>query len=306
MPANKAFSITPQLRPEPRWQGMAISLALYAMLVLGGMAVRHFPTAAEKAQDAATPEEIQAAREQLKKRQVQMVYLPPLPQQRQQAAAPAPPKLPPPAKSEGPKNPPEPDADPIKALKSPEADPGGDATKIGEGAPENTRHVAPPRPIPLALLPGTPAPPAPEPAPNPSPSSPGTFGGISLGPRLGMPPRDPRPWTASMPERGDSCPSVSPEPDAKPGEPRMGSASGRVLRTDGGPPLPDAHLQIIGTAFVAWTDQNGEYTLSFDASLLDRCRTQYVRVSAPGYEPRLLVLVIGRNVRSDDVALRRH
>jgi len=303
MAPNKAFTLTPPLRPEPRWQGMAISLAIYAFLILGGMAIRHFPTAAEQEQ-AATAEEIKAAREQLQKRQVRMVYLPPVVQPK--PAAQAPPKLLPPPKSAGPVKPPEPDADPIKAIKSPEADPGGDATRLGEGAPENTRHVAPPRPMPLSLLPGPSAPPAPEPAPTSAPSSPGTFGGISLGPRLGMPPRDPRPWTASMPERGDSCPSVTPDSTAKPGEPRMGSATGRVLRTEGGPPLPDAHLQIIGTAFVAWTDQNGEYTLSFDASLLDRCRTQYVRVSAPGYEPRLLVLVIGRNVRSDDVALRHH
>ena len=292
MAANKAFSLTPPLRPEPRWQGMAISLAIYAFVILGVMAAHRFPSAVDQ-QETATAEEIKAAREQLQKRQVRMVYLPPVVQPRPTATAP--PKLPPPPKSAGPTKAPEPDADPIKAIKSAEADPGGDASRLGEGAPENTRHVAPPRPMPLSLLPGPSA-----------PSSPGTFGGISLGPRLGMPPRDPRPWTASMPERGDSCPSIPPDSTTKPGEPRMGSASGRVLRTDGGPPLPDAHLQIIGTAFVAWTDQNGEYTLSFDASLLDRCRTQYVRVSAPGYEPRLLVLVIGRNVRSDDVALRRH
>jgi len=86
----------------------------------------------------------------------------------------------------------------------------------------------------------------------------------------------------------------------------MGSATGRVLRTEGGAPMPNAHLQILGTSFVTFTDQDGEYTITFDASLLDQCRTQYVRVSAPGYEPRLLVLVIGRNIRSDDVALRRH
>lgn len=86
----------------------------------------------------------------------------------------------------------------------------------------------------------------------------------------------------------------------------MGSASGRVLMVQGGAPMPNAHLQIIGTSFTTFTDQNGEYVLTFDASLLDQCRTQYVRVSAPGFEPRLLVLVIGRNVRSDDVALRRN
>ena len=108
-----------------------------------------------------------------------------------------------------------------------------------------------------------------------------------------------------MPEVGDSCPTVMPD-STKPGEPRRGSATGRVLAVQGGAPMPNAHLQIVGTSFVTFTDNNGEYVLTFDASLLDQCRTQYVRVSAPGYEPRLLVLVIGRNVRSDDVALRRN
>ena len=40
-------------------------------------------------------------------------------------------------------------------------------------------------------------------------------------------------------------------------------------------------------------------------SLMDNCRTQYVRVTAKGYESRLLVLVVGENVRSEDVALKK-
>ena len=40
-------------------------------------------------------------------------------------------------------------------------------------------------------------------------------------------------------------------------------------------------------------------------SLIDNCRTQYVRVTAQGYESRLLVLVVGPRTRSDDVSLRR-
>jgi hypothetical protein len=38
--------------------------------------------------------------------------------------------------------------------------------------------------------------------------------------------------------------------------------------------------------------------------LMENCRTQYVRVSAAGYESRLLVLVLGPN-HSEDVLLRR-
>ena len=304
MPANKAFSLTPPLRPEPRWQGMAVSLAIYALLFAVGLFSRGGPQ--EEAKDTRTAEEIQAAREQLQKRQVRMIYLPPEPRQRQTPPpAPEPPKLRPP-KSGGQDKVPDPQADPIKALRSPVADPGGDAARLGDGAESNQPKIAPPRPVPLALNPGPSAPPVSEPAPAATASSSTAMaGGIQIGPRLGLAPRDPRPWTQSVPEAGDSCPTVAGD-SSKPGEPRMGSASGRVLRTEGGAPMPNAHLQILGTSFVTFTDDNGEYVLTFDASLLDRCRTQYVRVSAPGYEPRLLVLVIGRNIRSDDVALRRH
>lgn len=280
---------------------MAITLAIYGALFLAGMVLRRGPAAAPE--ETATAEEIQAAREQLQKRQVRMVYLPPAARPRPQPATP-PVRLPPP-KSGGATKTPEPDADPIRAIRSPVADPGGDARKLGDGAEENQPKISPPRPMPLALNPGPSAPSPAEPAPTTSAPSSGRSGGIQLGPRLGLAPRDPRPWTQSMPEVGDSCPTVMPD-STKPGEPRMGSATGRVLSVQGGAPMPNAHLQIVGTSFVTFTDNNGEYVLTFDASLLDQCRTQYVRVSAPGYEPRLLVLVIGRNVRSDDVALRRN
>jgi len=303
MPANKAFSLTPPLRPEPRWQGMAISLALYVAL-FGAVALAQRGPRPTQPTQTMTAEEIQAARQELARRQVRMVYLPPV-ANRPQPARQEPPPTPPPPKSNAQEQQPEPDTDPIRALRSPIADPGGDAARLGDGAEQEQPKIAPPRPVPLALNPGATAPTPAEPV-NTSPStSSGTPGGIQLGPRLGLSPRDPRPWTASMPERGDSCPTVMPD-STQPGEPRMGSATGRVLSVQGGSPMPNAHLQIIGTAFSTFTDQNGEYLLTFDASLLDLCRTQYVRVSAPGYESRLLVLVIGRNVRSDDVALRRN
>ena len=54
-----------------------------------------------------------------------------------------------------------------------------------------------------------------------------------------------------------------------------------------------------------FTDDGGEYRFRFDMSLVDNCRTQYVRVTAPGYESRLLVLMVGPNVRSDDVLLKK-
>jgi hypothetical protein len=62
---------------------------------------------------------------------------------------------------------------------------------------------------------------------------------------------------------------------------------------------------MVGAPFTAFTNDNGDYQFRFDLSLVDNCRTQYVRVSAPGYQSRLLVLLVGRNVRSEDVTLRR-
>jgi hypothetical protein len=79
---------------------------------------------------------------------------------------------------------------------------------------------------------------------------------------------------------------------------------GRIFRQDNGRPLAGAHLQMMGTPYVTFTDGKGEYRFRFDLALVDNCRTQYVRVSAEGYESRLLVLVVGPH-RSEDVLLRR-
>jgi hypothetical protein len=62
---------------------------------------------------------------------------------------------------------------------------------------------------------------------------------------------------------------------------------------------------MLGAPYATFTDDNGEYRFRFDLALVDNCRTQYVRVTAPGYETRLLVLLVGENIRSEDVILRR-
>jgi hypothetical protein len=80
---------------------------------------------------------------------------------------------------------------------------------------------------------------------------------------------------------------------------------GRIFRQDNGRPLVGAHLQMLGAPYATFTDGSGEYRFRFDISLVDNCRTQYVRVSADGYETRLLVLMVGPNERSEDVLLRR-
>jgi hypothetical protein len=109
---------------------------------------------------------------------------------------------------------------------------------------------------------------------------------------------------AWLPERTERCipqPTVPADP-ASPAQ--FGTVVGRIFRQDNGRPLAGAHLQMIGTPHVAFTDGNGEYRFRFDLALVGNCRTQYVRVSAAGYESRLLVLMLGPN-RSEDVRLRR-
>lgn len=299
MPSLRHLELTPHYQPEPRWQGFAIAMTLYGLGILAALGWTNWRRAPE-------PDEVSAAvARPVEERAVRMVYIPPRPEPAPRppaprAASPAPRPAPPANTGEDSRDP---LADPIRAIRAPDADAGGDAERLGESNSREPVKIAPPKPSPLALGPLTSEPPAPEPEPVAEPTR-TTFGGPSLGPRLGIPPRDPRPWTRSFPSKGDSCATIPTDPD-HPGQPRMGSASGRVLRVDNGFPLANAHLQIIGTTFVTYTDQNGEYTLTFNASLLDRCRTQYVRVSAPGFEPRLLVLLIGHNVRSDDVVLRK-
>jgi hypothetical protein len=121
--------------------------------------------------------------------------------------------------------------------------------------------------------------------------------------RAGVGPEAIRPmeaWVAEQPERcipRQSAPRDSSSPV------QLGTVTGRIFRQDNGRPLAGAHLQMMGTPYVTFTDGGGEYHFNFDVTLVDNCRTQYVRVSAPGYESRLLVLMLGPN-RSEDVLLR--
>jgi hypothetical protein len=104
-------------------------------------------------------------------------------------------------------------------------------------------------------------------------------------------------------ESNERC---APVPRPAPGAPpQMGTAVGKILRLDNGLPLAGAHLQMVGTPYVAFTDAQGEYRFVFDLALVADCRQQFVRVTAPGFESRMLTLVIGERTRGDDVGLRR-
>jgi hypothetical protein len=131
------------------------------------------------------------------------------------------------------------------------------------------------------------------------------FGRPRVATAPGAGPRAVRPMEAYVPENATKCvprPAAPRDPSAPV---QFGVAEGRIFRGDNGGPLGGAHLQMLGTPYVAFTDDNGTYKFRFDMSLVDQCRTQYVRVTAKGYESRLLVLVVGLNVRSEDVSLER-
>ena len=110
---------------------------------------------------------------------------------------------------------------------------------------------------------------------------------------------------AYLPENPERCVPQQPTVQDSAQAPNFGTVVGRIYRQDNGRPLAGAHLQMLGAPYVAFTDDNGEYRFRFDLALVDNCRTQYVRVTAPGYESRLLVLLVGENIRSEDVRLRR-
>jgi hypothetical protein len=106
-------------------------------------------------------------------------------------------------------------------------------------------------------------------------------------------------------DRDNDCrPSRRPprDPDA-PAE--MGQVSGQVFREGSSQPLAGAFLQILGTPYSTFADDNGWYTLSFDQSLVDACRTQYVQVSKDGFRPRRLILGLGVRANNNIPMSRR-
>lgn len=106
-----------------------------------------------------------------------------------------------------------------------------------------------------------------------------------------------------VPPHVDAC---QPAPARRPGEPvELATVSGRVYREGTRIPLPGAHLQMIGTPYVTFADDAGVYDLRFDPALVDRCRTQYVRVTAPGFRAQTLVLYLGPSASNDIPMSRR-
>ncbi len=282
------MSQSPVLPPTQRsWTSLATSATVHLALITLAVALstREPP-----------PEETAPERRTEPSRQVDMIYLPP-PPARPPPAAPPPPSLPqPPPPPTRPSAPPPPQRQPVpedRANAPPDAVRSeGEEADEAEGAsdPEAAREV-PPEDSRAA-------------APTMESEALRIFGRRRIATRPGAGPRATRPMESYIPDRPDKC-VPSPAPADSTGAVQFGTVVGKIYRQDGGTPLAGAHLQMLGTPYVAFTDSEGEYRFRFDLSLMDDCRTQYVRVTAKGYESRLLVLLVGQNVRSEDVRLEK-
>ncbi len=281
----------PLARKRP-WFSLAVSSGLHALLLL---------LAIQVSRRGDTPISEEERREARPMRQVEMIYVPPPPPR------PQPRVVPPPPRPEPPKPPPQPVAPPPEKSQprpEPEANAPPEAKRSeGEESPKEPTGGSPT---------GTTSSEPPAPAPTPEPEATmesearRIFGRPRLGPRPGAGPQASRPMEAYLPDNPERCVPhpVAPRDSTNPIQ--FGVVQGKIFRQNDGRPLAGAHLQMLGTPYVTFTDDQGEYHFRFELSLVDDCRTQYVRVSAPGYESRLLVLVVGPNVRSEDVLLRKH
>ncbi len=111
------------------------------------------------------------------------------------------------------------------------------------------------------------------------------------------------PWNNGPTEPRDNDCRPRPRPPRPEGQPiTLEFVEGWVYNDATHVPLAGAHLQIMGTGYSTFADDHGHYRLGFDASLVDECRSQYVRVIASGVPPQLIVL--GRGVGGTDIYLR--
>lgn len=279
-------TVTPR-RQRP-WISFTLSAALHVLLV--ALAVWLSRTRPNE-----SPQEKKTEATDTPQREVQMVYLTP--------PAPPPPPPPPPTTTPPPPPPQASAPPPEKAQPTPEPDANAPPeAKRSEGReptdekpPEPERSGQPnaaPQTSPLATKEAT-----------MESEAKRIFGTPKKFTPEGVGPRASRPMEAYLPDHPERCTRVGPHDSA--GQPQFGTVVGKIYRQDNGRPLSGAHLQMLGTPYVTFTDDQGVYHFRFDLSLVDNCRTQYVRVTAAGYESRLLVLVVGPDAVSEDVTLRK-
>ncbi len=295
-PTSKPDRVTPAPPARRRsWSGLAASVVVHGLVVVMALLLsRH------EAQQLA--EKRAEMRSDTTRQQVIPFYVPPpppAPPPPPQPQHPVPPPLPPPVRRVAPppdtRQPtpePEPNAPP-EERRSRGADTPDETDPGAHKAPDRAAEATAPQEIEYAT------------APTLESEARRIFGMKRAAPTPGAGPRDVRPLLSELPTDSTKCVRRPRDPTDSSKPPEFGVAVGRIFRQNDRRPLAGAHLQMIGTPYTAFTDDAGEYHFRFDMSLVDFCRTQYVRVTAPGYESRLLVLMVGLNVRSDDVSLRR-
>ncbi|HEV7366666.1 MAG TPA: hypothetical protein VGN76_12540, partial [Gemmatimonadales bacterium] len=92
---------------------------------------------------------------------------------------------------------------------------------------------------------------------------------------------------------GSRCSWGGDDAGADGGGPANGVVEGVVRNEGDGQPVAGAFLQLLGTGSATFADDAGHYRLHFDPKLVDRCHSQIVRVTAPGYRARTMVLAYG-------------
>jgi hypothetical protein len=248
--------------------------------------------------------EAQATQAPVTERPIQLLFNSPPPTPRQQ-----PQPVEPPTQPQEPVTPPEAPLTPgedltpgsrARVVPDPEKDPNAapdarreEATRPDPGsedAASNDRGAAETDPLALTTAP---------PQPTAESEARRIFGRPSalLGPSDGS--RSSRPWETTQ-QNSNGCKIPEEEETRDSTLPKgMASVQGRIFREDDGKPLAGARLQILGTQYGTFSNDQGDYKLVFDRTLVDRCRTQAVRVTAPGYRGRDVILYLGERSSSD-------
>ncbi len=102
-------------------------------------------------------------------------------------------------------------------------------------------------------------------------------------------------------EPDNNCPAIP--RDSVTGQVPEGTVQGRVVDFDNGIPLRGAHLQMVGQPYNTFADNNGNFVLKFDLTLMENCRVQLVRISSFGHRDQTLPIVMGGGVST--VPLRK-
>ena len=282
----------PELTDDTGWTWGAIGASLIThvllMLAIVGISQREAEAPSRR---AAEPDPI-----------TRYVELPPLPPEPEpvaeppsrRAAEPSPPpdRVPRPQVTRGPDTP---EDVTIEDDPPPEDAPPGEAPPASAPEPEGGAHRRAPPPAEateLALLPI-------------EAEARRLFGAPRIGSDRMYGPSVERRWATEVTEDRENDCRPTPRRTLAPGEkPVMGHVEGRVYREGTSIPLAGALLQIIGTGYSTFADEDGRYRLEFDQSLVDQCRTQYVQVTLDGFRPRRLILALGAK-SSNDVLMRR-